>query len=113
MDNFSIRSETNGSVAVVTVDGRIDSETAPRFDAELTKVINVNSKLILDLKGVEYMSSAGIRAIVKASHATEKGGGAIRLASAPESVNSLMYTVGLNQKIGMYPTVDEAVANFS
>ena len=112
MANFSVRSETRGSVVVVTVDGQVDSETAPEFDAALTKIISAHSKLIVDLKGVEYMSSAGIRAIVKASHATEKSGGAVKLASAPESVNSLMYTVGLNQKIGMYPTVDEAAASF-
>ena len=99
-------------MAVVTVTGRIDSESAPTFDDELTKIVGGNSKLALDLKGVDYMSSAGIRAMVKASQAVEKSGGAIKLASVPELVNSVMYTVGLNQKLNSYASVEEAIASF-
>lgn len=112
MEKISIKSETNGSVAVVTVSGRIDSETAPTLDAELTKIVAGNSKLVIDLKGVDYMSSAGIRAVVKASQAAEKSGGAVKLASVPEEINSILYTVGLNQKLSSYATIDEAVASF-
>ena len=112
MSQLSVQSESRGGVAVVTVTGRIDSESAPAFDDELTKIVGGNSKLVLDLKGVDYMSSAGIRAIVKASQAVEKNGGAVRLASVPELVNSVMYTVGLNQKLGSYASVEEAIASF-
>ena len=113
MDKLSIQTETKGSVVVVTISGRIDSETAPMLDADLTKIISGgNSNLVLDLTGVEYMSSAGIRAVVKASQTVEKSGGAVKLASVPESVQSLLYTVGLNQKINTYSTASEAVASF-
>ena len=112
MDKFSVQTETKGSIAVITVGGRIDSETAPAFDDELTTVVGGNSKLVLNLKGVDYMSSAGIRAIVKASQTVEKNGGMVRLASVPDLVNSVLYTVGLNQKLGSYASVDEAVASF-
>jgi len=112
MDNLSVQAESKGGIAVVTVSGRIDSETAPAFDSELTKIVGGNPRLVLNLKGVDYMSSAGIRVIVKASQAVEKNGGVVRLASVPESVNSVLYTVGLNQKVGSYASVDEAVASF-
>lgn len=112
MDKLSIQTTTKGSVAVVTVSGRVDSETAPMLDTELTKVVGGNSKLVLDLKGVDYMSSAGIRALVKASQAVGKSGGAVKLASVPEPIQSVLYTVGLNQKIVEYSSVDEAVASF-
>ena len=112
MDKLSIQTETKGSVVVVTISGRIDSETAPMLDTDLTKIISGNSNLVLDLTGVEYMSSAGIRAVVKASQAVEKSEGAVKLASVPESVQSLLYTVGLNQKINTYSTASEAVASF-
>jgi len=112
MDKFSVQSDTSGDVAIVTAAGRVDSETAPQFDAELTKVTAEKSKIVLDLKGVEYMSSAGVRAIVKAAQAVEKNGGAIKLASVPELINSVLYTVGLNQKVGSFASVDEATASF-
>ena len=113
MDKFSVRSESMGDVVVVTVAGRIDSDTAPEFDKELTQIVSGSSRLVLDLKGVDFVSSAGIRAMVKASQAAEKSGGAVKLAYVPESVNSLLYTVGLNQKISGFATVDEAVSSFS
>jgi anti-sigma B factor antagonist len=112
MENLSIQTRTNGSVAVMTLIGRIDSETSPTLDAELTKVVGGNVKLVLDLKGVEYMSSAGIRAVVKAAQATEKAGGALKLASAPESVQSILYTVGMLEKVKTYSTVNEAIGSF-
>ncbi|MBI2332357.1 MAG: STAS domain-containing protein [Chloroflexi bacterium] len=112
MDKLSIQTEAKGGATIVTVSGRVDSETAPMLDAELTKAADGSSKLVLDLKGVDYMSSAGIRAVVKASQAVEQKGGGVKLASVPESVQSLLYTVGLNQKIGAYASTDEAVASF-
>lgn len=112
MDKLLIQSEDRGGVTVVTVSGRIDSETAPAFDAELTKAVGNSSKLVLELKGVEYMSSAGLRAVVKAAQSVEQNGGAVKLASAPELVASVFYTVGLNQRITEYKSVDEAIASF-
>lgn len=112
MDKLDIQTGTKGNVAVMTVVGRIDSETSPKLDAELTKLIGGNTKLVLDLKGVDYMSSAGIRAVVKAAQTSKNAGGALKLASAPESVQSILYTVGMLEKVNTYSTVDEAVASF-
>ena len=112
MTSLSVQTEAKGSVFVVVASGRIDSESAPAFDEALTKALSENPKLVLDLKSVEYMSSAGIRSVVKTSQASHKSGGAVKLAAVPESVNSILYTVGLNQMITSYATVEEAVASF-
>ena len=119
MEKLSIQSQVKAILSdekenayIVTASGRIDSETAPTFDAELTKAVGINSNLVIDLKGVDYMSSAGLRAIVKASQAAEKAGGAVKLASVPEEIISVMYTVGLNQKISTFASVDEAMSSF-
>jgi len=120
MDKLSIQSEIKAILSdekenayVVTVSGRIDSETAPAFDAKLLEAVGFNSKLVLNLKGVDYMSSAGLRAVIKASQAAVKAGGAVKLASVPEEINSVMYTVGLNQKVDSFASVDEAIASFA
>ncbi len=112
MDNLSLKTEMNRNVAVVTITGRIDSATSPVLDEALKKSVSANSKIVLDLQGVDYMSSAGIRALITAALAAQKSGGALKLASVPESINSILYTVGLNQKVDSYPSVEEAVASF-
>ena len=98
---------------VVVANGRIDSETAPDFDAKLTEAVGETSYvMVIDLKGVDYMSSAGLRALVKAAQAAQKKGVEFKLAAVPEEIISVMYTVGLNQKISSYTSVDEAVASY-
>ena len=52
-------------VDVVSVTGRVDSNTSPKLDQTLKGLVeNGRYKLVLDLAGVEYMSSAGLRAMV-------------------------------------------------
>lgn len=112
MDKFSVHSEINGDVAVVTASGRFDSETAPSLDAELSKVSGEKNKIVLDLKGVDYLSSAGLRAIVKALQTVQKSGGGVKLACASEAVETILRTVGMMEMLKMYPSVDSAVASF-
>jgi anti-sigma B factor antagonist len=124
MDKLSIQFESkaippdeDGSILkenalVVTASGRIDSDTAPGFDAKLTEAVDTSSYVVINLKGVDYMSSAGLRALVKAAQAAQNKGGVVKLAAVPEEINSVMYTVGLNQKMTVFTSVDEAVASF-
>jgi len=112
MDKFSVHSDTNGNVAVVTASGRFDSETSPSLDAELTKVVGQKNKIVLDLKGVEYLSSAGLRAIVKALQASQKAGGGVKLACVSVSVETVLRTVGMMEMLKAFSSVDDAVASF-
>ncbi|HNA89023.1 MAG TPA: STAS domain-containing protein [Anaerolineales bacterium] len=119
MDKLSLQSQVRAilndekeNAFIVTASGRIDSETAPAFDAELVRAIEINSNLVIDLKGVDYMSSAGLRAVTKASQSAQKAGGIVKLASVPQEIMSVMYTVGLDQKISCFATVDEAMSSF-
>ncbi len=112
MDSLSIQTSMNGDIAVVNIGGRIDSASAPVLDEALTKSFSKNAKLVLDLQDVDYMSSAGIRAIFKAAQAAQKAGGELKLAALPETIQSILYTVGLTQKVNTYPTVADAVAKF-
>ena len=82
------------------------------LDEELTGAVGANSYVVVNLKGVDYMSSAGLRAIVKAAQAAEGKGGTVKLASVPEDIQSVLYTVGLNQKVNSFASVTEALASF-
>ena len=54
-----------GSVAVLQVSGRLDQDTCDAFRAELSKQVEAaareGSTVVLDLAGLEYVSSAGLR----------------------------------------------------
>ncbi len=112
MAMLSIETESIQSVSVVNVNGRVDSDTAPELDDTLTKLLQDNDKIVLNLAGVEYVSSAGLRAIVKAYQNAKKSGGNVHLASASKSVEGILLTVGMMQMFKMFATSEEAAAGF-
>ena len=113
MAMLSIETDNTQSISVMKVKGRVDSESAPELDEALGKLLQNNrNQIVLDLKGVEYISSAGLRAMVKAYQAATKSGGDLRLASVSDPVEVILRTVGMMQMLKMYPTDQEAVASF-
>lgn len=112
MSEFSIQSSLHGKVAVVTIAGRVDSATTSTMDAELEKTASENKKIVLDLKDVEYMSSAGVRAIVKALRHAHKRRGGLKLARPSDPIMEILRTIGMMEVVQVYPSVDEAVASF-
>ena len=110
---LSIETDNRQSISVVKVKGRVDSETAPELDDALTKLLQANrNQIVLNLQGVDYISSAGLRAVVKAYQAAKKSGWDVRLASISTPVEVILRTVGMMQMLQMYPTDQEAVASF-
>ena len=59
---------------VVAIAGRLDTITAPALDKTINEDIEVTKNLVLDLKGVEYVSSAGLRVILTAQKKMQKIG---------------------------------------
>lgn len=113
MAMLSIETDNRQSISVMKVKGRVDSDSAPEFDDALGKLLQDNrNRIVLNLNGVEYMSSAGLRAMVKAYQAATKSGGDLRLASVSDPVEVILRTVGMMQMLKMYPTDQEAVASF-
>jgi len=112
MSNFSIQHEQNENATVVAITGTVDSATAGALDTELEKQISANKRVVLDLKEVEFLSSAGVRAIVKALKTAKKAHHKVKLAAIPDHIADMMRTMGLMEIMQVYPTVDEAVASF-
>ena len=110
---LSIETENRQSVSVMKVRGRVDSETSIELDEALTKLLQEGrNQLVLNLQDVDFMSSAGLRAMVKAYQAAKRSGGDLRLASVSNPVEVILRTVGMIQMMQMYPSDQEAVASF-
>ena len=64
----------------VALRGRLDSQTAPMLDERLEALLPSTTALLFDMAGVEYISSAGIRVLVKARKALDARGGGVAVA---------------------------------
>ena len=62
---MQIKKEINGKTLTVSVSGRLDTSTAPELEKQLGDLAGIDD-LILDFDNLEYISSAGLRVILKA-----------------------------------------------
>jgi len=70
---MEIKKELDGSKLTVHCEGRIDTMTAPAFEAELQNLDGVTD-VVLDLKELTYISSAGLRVLLQLSKVMSKKG---------------------------------------
>lgn len=113
MSNLSIETNNTHNISVMKIKGRVDSETAQEFDSALSKLLNESrNKIVLDLQAVDFLSSAGLRAMVKALKDAQKSGGDVRLASVSQPIEVVLRTVGMMQMFKMFSTSEEAAAGF-
>ena len=99
---------------LLNVEGKVDSYTAP----DLTKAIealNTESrfKIVLDLSKLEYMSSAGFRALLVGQRNCKRfNRGEIVLASVPKRVLDALELTGFTPLFKIYADITEAVGHF-
>ena len=63
---MTIEKQVNATSATIVIAGRLDTQTAPELEKELDTVFSGVQELIFDMTGLEYVSSAGLRVILKA-----------------------------------------------
>lgn len=113
---LTITTEEMDRCTVIKPSGRIDSSNASDFDLVLNDVIDGGQKnLVLDLSEIEYMSSAGIRAIVSARKMVKLGvfDGNVVIAAPSERVIDVLNLSGMGRLFPIETTVEAAVADFA
>ena len=64
----------NAEVTIIEIVGRLDTTTAPALEKAINEDIGDAKNLVLDLKGVQYISSAGLRVLLGAQKKMQKIG---------------------------------------
>ena len=97
-------------VDIVSVTGRIDSATAPEFDNALKGLLERGrKKIVLDFTKLDYMSSAGLRAMLSALKAAKNGGGNLVLVNVNERVRDTLVLVGFQSLFLQFNDIVDAV----
>lgn len=99
---------------LIKVKGRVDSATAPEFAKALEKLNNDNRfKIVVDMSELEYMSSAGFRALLATQRNCKRyNRGELVLASVPPRVKEALDLAGFNELFKIYDEALSAVGNF-
>jgi anti-sigma B factor antagonist len=99
---------------MVLVKGRVDSATAPQFSKALDTVIGKGVyKIVVDMSNLEYMSSAGFRALLAAQRACKRyHRGEVALASVPNRIRESLELAGFTELFRISNDPLEAVGSF-
>src|SRR5689334_8427293 len=95
--NASLR--RNGGTALITLEGDLDTQTAPVFQGEVERAADGGlEQLVLDMTNLNYLSSAGLRGLV---FARQKMADEVQivLVGVNESVEQTIRLVGFHQSV--------------
>ncbi|MBO4716753.1 MAG: STAS domain-containing protein [Spirochaetales bacterium] len=83
-----------GTKLTYTVSGRLDTNTSPELNDDIAASLGDVTELVMDIKDLEYISSAGVRVLLSAYKVMKKQGTMI-LKNVPEIVRSVLSVTGL------------------
>jgi anti-anti-sigma factor len=106
---MKVTSSELGAAQVFTLAGRLDSEATPEFERQCLKETRGETKtLILDLSGLEYLSSAGLRAILSTGKTLQAKEGKLVLCVPKGQTRQIIEAVGLHKVFIVCASLDEA-----
>ena len=90
---MTIEIKKNADTVTIEIVGRLDTLTAPALDKTLNEVIGDTKELILDVKGMEYISSAGLRVLLGTQKKMQKVG-SMKVINVCEAVMDVFEMTG-------------------
>lgn len=92
---LQITKKSEGNKSELILVGRLDTTTAPEFDKEIQAVCNNDTaELVLELKDLDYISSAGLRVILSAQKKMNAVSGALIVRHPNEMISDVFDATG-------------------
>ena len=102
--------KTVEQVNLVEIVGDIDGKSAPQAQEQILALIGPGSRILLDMSGVEYMSSAGLRMLLSSYRQVSSNDGQIGLVGLSEDIQDTMSATGFLRFFTTYETVEDGLA---
>jgi anti-anti-sigma factor len=114
---MNVTSRRYANAVVVHVAGRLDQDTCEAFRIDITALVDQSARsgggIVLDLSGLEYVSSAGLRCFMLASRQAKAQHGRIFVAALQPMVSEIFEISHFNLVFQVFPTVRDALATVS
>ncbi|MCI0412272.1 anti-sigma factor antagonist [bacterium] len=107
---MEIRVSHHRSIPVITLEGRFDGLAASEFDSRIPDLTHQSDTIILDFSRVAYLSSSGIRSLLKLKQHLGTRSGKTILVGVTSFAQQVLRTCGLLNQFPLAETVEEALA---
>jgi anti-anti-sigma factor len=109
--SVEIRLADEDEVPIVTLTGRLDGFGAQQLETGLKEIVRDDTRsVIINLGGVDYLSSAGIRVLLGLKKRLKQRDGTLALINVMEFPKSVLEMAGFTKVLDIYPTLQEAQA---
>jgi len=111
---MEIHEERIGDTCVVTAKGRLDGDASAAFADRIGGLITApNPKLLIDFGGVDFVTSAGLRAVLLLVKKVKAAGGTFALCGVQDSVREVLDITGFSGMFSIHPARADAIAALS
>jgi anti-sigma B factor antagonist len=100
---MNINETHEGEVLVIAVDGRIDSTTSRQLEDVLPERVQATPRVLLDMSDVQYVSSAGLRVLLKAAKSARSTGHDLVLTGLLPQVHEVFQVIGFESLFRILP----------
>ena len=91
---LNINKTVEEAKAVVALEGRLDTVTAPELESDLMGIIEGIDELVLDFAELDYISSAGLRVLLSAQKMMNKKEGAMKIINVKDVIMDIFDMTG-------------------
>jgi len=113
-DDLVIEKQTEGDVGIVKADGIVDLATMrPMREAVRDLLADGVRHLVLDLRSVGYMDSAGISILMTAKRGVSEKRGEVYVAVRPGEVQRVLLLIQMDRVVHLVPSPEEALSQLS
>ena len=110
---MEIRQSNDNGVAVLVLNGRLDELSAPELERVAAPLFGLSSpRVLVDMAGVEYVSSGGLRVILLLLKGVQRADGTLRLCGLNSFVTEVFSISNMLPLFELYDTQEEAFGTF-
>jgi anti-sigma B factor antagonist len=93
---LEMTTKKDGKKMEVLLNGELNTNTAPELKALFEKELDASGELILDFKGCDFVSSAGLRVLLNTFKSMKSSGGKMSFLNIGPSFHEVLYITGLD-----------------
>ena len=91
-----INKTKDGDSLTIALDGRLDTTTAPQLEAEVTSSLDGVKNFVIDMEKLVYVSSAGLRVLLKAQKIMNKQGSMV-IKNVSDEIKEIFEVTGFDE----------------
>ena len=109
---MEINTRTADDVTVIDISGKLDTQTSGAASEEMSRIAEGASNMLLNLENLEFLSSAGLRVILRTAKQLSGTGGTLKVCNAVGVVKEVMEISGFGNLLDLYASEADALASF-